>query len=174
MNKKRLAILSNGNLALQDQGMALYAGRYLASNYSFEPSVDIILNDVEGTSLINIFMQYEEVLVLDVIGVDDIPGSIYHFPMQEFRSLDTSDNSDDTGVLGCLNILESKREVLPDVNLLAIVPDAIEEGIGLSPILKHSLEAYILNIVKNIEKQGFTYEEKDEKEALDKIIESFR
>lgn len=173
MNKKRLAVLSNGNIAKKDQGMALYAGKFLESNYSFDPSVDIIFNDVEGMSLINIFMQYQEVLVLDVIGVDDTPGSIYHFPMQEFRGLDTSENSDDTGVLGCLNILESKREVLPEVNLLAIVPDAIEEGRGLSPILKHSMEAYVLNIVKTIEKQGFSYEEKAEKETIESIIERF-
>ena len=173
MNKKRLAVLSNGNIARKDQGMALYAGKYLESNYSFEPSVDIILNDVEGTSLMNIFMQYQAVLVLDVIGVDDTPGSIYHFPMQEFRNLDTSENSDDTGVLGCLNILESKREVLPDTNLLAIVPDAIEEGKGLSPTLKHSIEAYALNIVKTIEKQGFSYKEKDKKETIESVIERF-
>ncbi len=173
MNKKRLAILSNGNLAKKDQGMPLYTGKYLESNYSFEPSVDIIFNDIEGMSLINIFMQYQMVIVLDVIGVDDTPGSIYHIPMQEFRSLDTSENSDDTGVLGCLNILESKREMLPDVSLLAIVPDAMEEGIGLSPILKHSMEAYVLNIVKSIEKQGFSYEEKPEKMTIDNIVESF-
>lgn len=168
---KKLALLCNGNITKKDQGMALYAGKFVESNYSFEPSVDIILNDVEGTSLLNIFLQYDEVLVLDVIGMDDTPGSIYHFPMREFRNLDSSENSDDTGVLGCLNILENKRERLPNVNLLAIVPDAIDEGQGLSPILKHSMEAYSLNIVKNIEKQGFSYQEKDAKAPIESIIE---
>jgi hydrogenase maturation protease len=173
MNKKKLAILSNGHLDKKDQGMALYAGKFLESNYSFQPTVDIILNDVEGMSLINIFMQYESVLVLDVIGVDDTPGSIYHFPMKEFRGLDSSENSDDTGVLGCLNILESRHEVLPNVDLLAIVPDAIDEGKGLSPILKHSMEAYTLNIVKTIEKQGFSYDEKEHKEDIESILENY-
>jgi len=173
MNKKRLALLSNGKLEKKDQATALYTAKYLQSNYSFEPSIDIILNDVEGMSLTNIFMQYEAVLVLDVIGMDDTPGSIYHFPMREFRGLDSSENSDDTGVLGCLNMLESRREVLPNVDLLAIVPDDIEEGRGLSPILKHSMEAYALNIVKTIEKQGFEYEEKEEKEDIETIIKNY-
>ncbi len=173
MNKKKLAILSTGNVSHHDQGIAIYAGKYLESNYSFDPCIDIIKDDVKGMSLIDTFMQYEEIIVLDAIGVDDTPGSIYHFPMREFRNLSTDESVDDKSVLGCLNFLESKKEVLPNVSLLAIVPDNIEEGIGLSPILKHSLEAYILNIVKTVEKQGFSYEEKAEKDTLDSVIESF-
>ncbi len=173
MNKKKFAILCTGNVSHKDQGIALYAGKYLESNYSFDPSVDIIFGDVEGMSLINIFMQYEEIIVLDAIGVDDTPGSIYHFPMREFRNLSTDGSADDTSVLGCLNMLEGRREVLPDVSLLAIVPDNIDEGVGLSPILKHSIEAYVLNIVKTMEKQGIAYEENAEKQSLDSVIESF-
>lgn len=173
MNKKQLAILSIGNILNKDEGIALYASKYLELNYSFNPSVDIIHGDVEGMSLLNIFMQYEKVIVLDVIGVDDTPGSIYNFPMKEFRNLGSDESSEDMGVLECLNLLEGRREVLPDVSLLAIVPDSLDKEMGLSPILHHSMEAYVLNIVKAIEAQGFTYDEKEEKESLDSVIESF-
>ncbi|HFU74716.1 MAG TPA: hydrogenase maturation protease [Arcobacter sp.] len=171
MNK--LALLCNGKLEKMDQATALYAAKLVQSNYRFTPDIDIILNDTEGMSLMNVFMEYETVLVLDVIGLDDTPGSIYHFPMREFRGFDSSDNNDETGVLGCLNILESNHEVLPTVELLAIVPDAIETGIGLSPILKHAIEAYILNIVKTVEKQGFDYEENEETVEIATVIKNY-
>lgn len=172
MNK--LAILCTGPLSHHDQGIAHYAGKYLESNYTFTPSVDIIFCDIEGMSLLNIFMQYQDVLVLDAIGVDDTPGSIYHFPMREFRGLSSDGTLDDTNPLGCLNMLEARNERIPNTTLLAIVPDNIEAGEGLSPILKHSMEAYTLNVVKTLEKQGVTYEEKDNKLSTDDIIKSLK
>jgi len=173
MNKKQLAILSMGNILQKDEGIALYASKYLELNYSFDPSVDIIHGGVEGMSLINIFMQYKEVIVLDVIGVEDTPGSIYNFPMREFRNLGTDESADDMGVLESLNMLERRGETLPNVSLLAIVPDNMDKETGLSPILHHSMEAYILNLVKSVEAKGFSYEEKAEKETLERVIESF-
>ena len=173
MNKKRLAILSAGNILNKDEGMALYTSKYLELNYSFSPSVDIIHGGIEGLSILNILMQYEEVIVLDAIGIEDTPGSIYSFPMREFRNLGSNESSEDMGVLECLNMLERRSEMLPEVSLLAIVPDSLEQEVGLSPILQHSLEAYVLNVVKSLEGKGFTYEEKAEKETLESVIESF-
>ena len=173
MNEKNIALLCTGRLSHHDQGISFYVGKYIESNYSFTPSIDIINADVEGMSLLNIFMEYEEVIILDAIGVDDTPGSIYHFPAREFRNLSSDGNMDDTNPLGCLNILEARGELLPVVSLLAIVPDNIDAGVGLSPILKHSVEAYALNIVKTVEKQGVSYEVHDKKRTIDEIISSF-
>jgi hydrogenase maturation protease len=173
MNKKPLAILSLGNILQKDEGMPLYTSKYIESNYSFNPSIDIIHGSIEGLSLINIMMQYKEIIVLDVIGVADTPGSIYSFPMPEFRKLGSNESSEDMGVLESLNMLERRGEILPEVTLLAIVPDSLDKGIGLSPILHHSVEAYALNIVKTIEGKGFTYVEHGEKVALETVVESF-
>ena len=173
MNKKQLAILSVGNILQKDEGIALYTSKYLESNYSFNPSVDIIHGGVESMSLLDTFMQYEKIIVLDVIGIDDTPGSIYNFPMKEFRNLGTNESADEMNVLECLNMLEGRGELLPEVSLLAIVPDSTDKEMGLSPILHHSFEAYTLNLVKTIEGKGFNYEEKDEKQTLDSVIESF-
>lgn len=173
MNKKQFAILSIGNILHKDEGIALYTSKYLESNYSFHPSVDIIHGGVEGMSLLNIFMQYEEVLVLDAIGIEDDPGSLYDFPMPQFRSFSTDGSANETGVLECLNLLEGRGESLPRVSLLAIVPGSMDKEIGLSPALHHSFEAYLLMIVKTLEKKGFTSEAKADKQTLDSVIESF-
>lgn len=157
----------------KDEGIAFYASKYLESNYSFHPSVDIIHGGVEGMSLLDLFMMYKEVLVLDVIGIEDDAGSLYNFPMSKFRALGTDESADDMGVLECLNMLEHRRETLPEVSLLAIVPDSLDKEIGLSPALHHSFEAYLLMIVKTLEGKGITCEEKDEKQTLDSVIESF-
>lgn len=173
MNKKQLAILSIGNILHKDEGITLYASKYLESNYSFSPSIDIIHNDVKGSSLLNIFMEYEEVIVLDVIGLEDVPGSMYQFPMATFRGFSTDEDDNEMSVLGCLNLIESKGNTLPKVSLLAIIPDVIEPKIGLSDSLFKPFEAYILMIVKSLEDKGISCEAKSEKQTLENVIASF-
>ena len=173
MNKKQIAILSVGNILHKDEGTALYASKYLESNYSLHPSVDIIHGGVEGMSLLNIFMDYEEVVVLDVIGIEDAPGSMYQFPMSTFRSFSTDEDDDEMGVLGCLNLIERKGVTLPKVSLLAIIPDTIEPKVGLSDSLLKPFEAYILMIVKSLKDKGFSCEAKPEKQTLESVIASF-
>ena len=172
MNKKQFAILSTGNILHQDEGIALYASKYLELNYSFSPSIDIIHSDKE-MSLLNIFMEYEEILVLDVIGIEEAPGSMYQFPMSTFRTFSTDEDDDEMGVLGCLNLIERKKNTLPRVNLFAIIPDVIEPNIGLSGSLLKPFEAYVLMIVKSLKDKGFTCEAKTEKQTLESVIASF-
>ena len=172
MNKKQIAILSIGNILHKDEGIALYASKYLESNYSFHPSVDII-QGVQGMSLLNIFMEYEEVIVLDVVGMEDAPGSMYQFPMSTFRGFSTDEDDDEMGVLGCLNLIEGKGNTLPKVTLLAIIPDTIEAKIGLSDSLIKPFEAYVSMIVKSLEDKGFSSEAKPEKQTLESVIASF-
>ncbi|MDQ7061163.1 MAG: hypothetical protein Q9M43_08455 [Sulfurimonas sp.] len=71
--------------------------------HTLPSNVDIIHGGVEGMSLLNIFMEYEEIIVLDVVGMEDAPGSMFQFPMDTFRSFSTDEDDDEMGVLGCLN-----------------------------------------------------------------------
>lgn len=173
MNKKQIAILSAGNILHKDEGIALFASKYLESNYSLHPDVEIIHGGVEGKSLLNIFMEYEEVVVLDVIGIEEAPGSMYQFPMATFRGFTTDETEDEKSVLGCLNIIEHKGNTLPKVSLFAIVPDSIKLEVGLTPSLFKPFEAYILMITKALEEKGFPCEEKADKETLESVIASF-
>lgn len=173
MNKKQLAILSVGNILHKDEGITLYASKYLESNYSLHPGVDIIHGGVEGMSLLDVFTEYEEIIVLDVIGIEDTPGSMYQFPMSTFRGFSTDEEDDEKSVLGCLNIIEHRGDTLPKVSLLAIIPDTIKPQIGLSPSLFKPFEAYILMIVKALKDKGFPCEAKAEKQTLESVIESF-
>ena len=173
MNKKQFAILSIGNILHKDEGIASYASKYLESNYSLHPKVDIIHCGAKSMSLLNIFMEYEEIIVLDVIGIDDVAGSIYQFPMSTFRTFSTDEDDNEMSVLGCLNLIENQGNVLPKVSLFAIIPDSIEAKIGLSDSLFKPFEAYILMIVKSLNDKGFTCEAKVEKQTIESVIASF-
>ena len=41
MNAK-VALIGSGNAFFMDEGIGLYAGKYLKENYTFEPELDII------------------------------------------------------------------------------------------------------------------------------------
>ncbi|MDA7818106.1 hydrogenase maturation protease [Sulfurimonas sp.] len=173
MNKKQLAILSVGNVLHKDEGIALYASKYLESNYSFHPGVDIIHGGVEKMSLVNIFMEYQEVIVLDVIGIEDTPGSIYQFPMSTFRGFSTDEDDNEKSVLGCLNLIEKQGNTLPKVSLFAIIPDTIEPKVGLSDSILKPFDAYILMITKALEDKGFNCIAKTEKQTIESVVASF-
>lgn len=173
MNKKQIALLSIGKISNKDEGIALYASKYLELNYSFQPKVDIIHGSIKGMSLLDIFKEYQEVVVLDVIAIEDTPGTMYQFPMETFRSFSTDADDDETGVLGSLNILERQGETLPKVTLLAIIPQSSALEKGLSNSLLKPFDAYILMIIKFLEDKGIRCEETAEKQTLENIIAGF-
>lgn len=172
---KKLALLGVGNILEKDDGIAVYATRYLEKNFSFEPEIEIINGGVEGINLLNLFMQYDHIIILDAIEIDDTPGSIYHIPAEELTGYGlNSGGAHEIGVLQCFDILELMGKELPKSSILGIVPQEIDVFIGLSRVLQERFDTYIqtlLNILNNLEitavKHAMTF-------SLEEIIEEFK
>jgi len=173
---KKLAVLGVGNVLEYDDAVAVYATKYLEKNYTFVPNIDIINGGVEGINLLNLFMEYENIIILDAIEIDDEAGSIYHIPSSELTGYGlNSGGAHEIGVLQCLDILELMGKDLPNSSVLGIVPKKIDVEIGLSDIMYDKFEVYIntlLNIIKKYYKIE-VYKNKDEF-SLKEVIESFR
>jgi len=173
MNK--LAILGVGNILEKDDGIAIYATKYLESNYSFEPNIDIINGGVEGINLLNIFMQYKHIIILDAIEIDDEAGSIYHIPSNELTGYGlNSGGAHEIGVLQCFDILELMDKEIPKSSVLGIVPKIIDIEIGLSDEISKKFDIYIETLLNILEKEGITTQKKSSTFTLSDIIEEFR
>ena len=172
---EKIAILGVGNILELDDGVAIYATKYLEKNYSFEPSIDIINGGVEGINLLNLFMEYDYILILDAIEIDDEAGSIYHIPSNELTGYGlNSGGAHEIGVLQCFDILELMGKELPESSVLGIVPAKIDVKIGVTKSIYERFPAYIETLLKIIEKKAIKVEKKSSICTLDEIIEEFK
>ena len=174
MNENNFAILGVGNILEMDDGVAVYATRYLQSNYTFTPSIEIINGGVEGINLLNVFMQYKHILILDTIDIEDSPGSIYHIPAEELTGYGlNSGGAHEIGVIQCLDMLELMGRELPRSSILGIIPDEIDICIGLSTVLHERFDDYIKSVLGILEKNGIIVTQKEPITPLKSIIENF-
>jgi hydrogenase maturation protease len=172
---KSIAILGVGNILEKDDGIAIYASSYLETNYTFSPTIDIINGGVEGINLLNLFMEYDYILILDAIEIDDIAGSIYHIPSEELTGYGlNSGGAHEIGVIQCFDILELMGKPLPESSVLGIIPDTIDVEIGLSERMKEKFDTYIETLLKIIKELQIEVVKKSEGSSLEDIIEGFR
>lgn len=172
---KDLALLGVGNILELDDGVAIYATKYLELNYSFSPSLDIVNGGVEGINLLNMFMEYKQIIILDAIEIDDEAGSIYHIPSDKLTGYGlNSGGAHEIGVLQCFDILELMGKELPKSSVIGIIPEIIDVKIALSTTLEKKFLTYIDTIVKIVENEGVEVLKNKNIISLEEIIEEYK
>lgn len=173
---KKFAVLGVGNILEFDDGIAIYATKYLEQNYIFSPRIEIINGGVEGINLLNLFMEYEYILILDAIEIDDKPGSIYHIPSDKLTGYGlNSGGAHEIGVLQCFDILELMGKELPQSSVFGIVPQKIDVAIDLSDTIKEKFPIYIEKLIEMLTTKFNINATKNTTEIrLDDIIEEFK
>ena len=170
-----LAILGVGNILEKDDGIAVYATKYLEKNYAFEPNIDIVNGGVEGINLLNMFMEYKNIIILDAIEIDDEPGSIYHIPSHELTGYGlNSGGAHEIGVLQCFDILELMDKEVPKSSVLGIIPAIIDVEIALSNLLSKKFDTYIGTLLNILKEEGIKVKKNSSIITLDNIIEEFK
>ncbi len=172
---KDLAILGVGNILEKDDGIAIYATKYLEKNYQFKPSIDIVNGGVEGINLLNMFMEYRHIIILDAVEIEDEAGSIYHIPSHELTGYGlNSGGAHEIGVLQCFDILELMGKETPKSSVLGIVPKIIDVEIGLSNLIVKKFDIYIKTLLAILEKEGISIQQNSSTISLSHIIEEFK
>ncbi len=168
----KFALIGIGNILQKDDGIALFATKYLEVNYTFSPELDIIHGGVEGMNLLNFFLEYEELLFLDTVCITDKAGTIYHIPTQELSSSSlTHKGAHEVGFLECLDMLELMDEKIPDSSVLGIVPDSLSLEVGLSESLLETFDTYVQSVLKVVKEKGYEFTLIGEPKSLENIME---
>ncbi len=169
-----MVILGIGNVLQKDDGIGVYATTYLYKNYTFSPSIKIINGGVEGINLLDIFIENDEIIILDTISIEDKPSTIYNIPSHELGGYGlNSGSAHEIGVLQCLDMLDLQDLPRPKSNIIAIIPSDITFEFNLSPTLKESFDDYIKVILADLKKRDIEFE-KSSNITLDQIINSFK
>jgi len=85
MDKNFITILGIGNILLQDEGFGVHFVRWISERYSATDEIKIIDGGTLGYALLDIVSGCRNLIVIDVLKVDDAPGSLYRFNQQEME-----------------------------------------------------------------------------------------
>lgn len=166
-------VIGVGNILLKDEGVGVYAAKYIDENFLFSPSIDVMDGGTIGYKLINYFQGYSKVFILDTISADK-PGSIFSMPSKALMGMGHyRRTAHEVEVIEMLEIC-SLTETMAEVNVIGIVPEDIKNvGIGLTDKLKSHFDAFVGTAINELKKAGFKAERKKNKRSLDVIIRSY-
>ncbi|MCG3716134.1 hydrogenase maturation protease, partial [Aliarcobacter butzleri] len=75
---KKNIIVGVGNMLFKDEGIGIYASEYIRQNYEFDDeNLEIIDGGTLGFKLMAYFQEYDNVIILDTVSIEDTAGSIY-------------------------------------------------------------------------------------------------
>ncbi len=157
-------VVGVGNILFKDEGVGIYAAKYLAANYEFEGNIEIIEGGTLGFKLMSYFQEYDNVIILDTVSIEDNAGEIFRLPsdvllgMGQYRK--TAHEVEIVEMLEIVSVLEKHATV----TILGIIPEDIQSvEIGLTKTIEDRFEEFILNVVKECEAIGLKSKRKDNK-----------
>ncbi|MBD3824058.1 MAG: HyaD/HybD family hydrogenase maturation endopeptidase [Epsilonproteobacteria bacterium] len=170
----KVAIVGAGTIIFQDEGIGVYASKYLNENYDFKGDVTLVDGGVLGFQLMTYYQDYDKVLILDTITMNDEVGSIYNLPATELLGLGSyKQTAHEVEIVEMLEIC-SLLEKMAEVNIIGIVPEDIASvNIGLTQTLQQRFDAFINTALGELQRGGVEFSKKERYTPLSHIIESY-
>ncbi|MDX9742565.1 MAG: HyaD/HybD family hydrogenase maturation endopeptidase [Arcobacteraceae bacterium] len=172
---QKIAIIGAGTVIYQDEGVGVYGARYIEENYDFTNfDVTIVDGGVLGFQLMTYYQEYDKVIILDTITMDDSVGSVYNLPSEELLGLGSyKQPAHEVEIVEMLEIC-SLLEKMAEVNIIGIVPKDIETVVvGLTPEMKENFPLFVKSALDELAKVGINPTKKEDEISLEAIIESY-
>jgi len=169
-------VVGAGNVLFHDEGVGIFAQRFLDENYNFSGDVTIVDGGVLGFQLMTYYQDYDRVLILDTITMhNDEAGSIYAIPAQELLGLGSyKQNAHEVEIVEMLEIC-SLLDKMADVTIVGIVPqDIIDVKTDLTPRIRANFDNFIKTAIGELEKMGIEVSQKADTKTLDEIIDMYQ
>ncbi len=158
-------VVGVGNVLFKDEGVGIYASKFLQQNYEFNDNLEIIDGGTLGFKLMTYFQEYDNVIILDTVSVEDEAGSIYRLPsevllgMGQYRK--TAHEVEIVEMLEICSVLDKHAKV----TILGIIPEDIEAvEIGLTSTLEDKFDDFISQALEEIENIGVKVKKVDNKD----------
>lgn len=157
-------VVGVGNLLFKDEGIGIYAAKYIEENYTFEPEIEIIDGGTLGFKLMSYFQEYDNVIILDTVSIEDKAGEIFRLPSDVLLGLGnyrkTAHEVEIVEMLEICSVLDKHAAV----TIMGIIPEDIEKvEIGLTQTIENRFEEYIAHVIKEIESIGCAATKKNDK-----------
>jgi len=148
-------VVGVGNVLFKDEGVGIYASKFLEQNYEFDTDLEIIEGGTLGFKLMAYFQEYDNVIILDTVSIEDKAGEIFRLPSDVLLGLGqyrkTAHEVEIVEMLEICSVLDKHAEV----TILGIIPeDIVSVEIGLTKTIEERFEEFTLQAIKEIESIG--------------------
>jgi len=136
--------------------------------------VTIVDGGVLGFGLMPYYQEYDRVLILDTITMQDEIGSIYNLPSDELLGLGSyKQTAREVEIIEMLEIC-SLLEKMAQTNIIGIVPFDIQTvKVGLSEVMQSRFESFVGAALEELKRSGIQYSKKESSVALKTILDSY-
>jgi hydrogenase maturation protease len=167
----KVALVGAGTIIFQDEGIGVYAADYIAKNYTFQDEITIVDGGTLGFILMTYYQEYDKVVILDTITMNDEVGSVYNLPAEELLGLGSyKQTAHEVEIVEMLEIC-SFLDKMADVNLIGIVPkDILQVNIGLTDAMKERFATFIAAALDELAKVGIRFKKNEKEIGLESII----
>ena len=172
---KEIALIGSGNAFFKDEGMGLYAAKYIKENFDFRPKIEIIDGGTLGFKLMPLLQEYDEVIIINTASDENAKvGRITVKTTEEFlNGTLIKKTANEVEIAEMLQIC-SLTEAMAETTVISIVPDdIIAVEVGLSKGLREAWDSYIQIVLDKIELLGVEVKEKQQQVYLDDILNIF-
>ncbi|RXJ82037.1 HyaD/HybD family hydrogenase maturation endopeptidase [Arcobacter sp. F2176] len=166
----RNIVIGVGNLLFKDEGVGILAAKYLDENYKFEGDIEIIDGGTLGFKLMTYFQEYDNVIILDTVSIEDKVGDIYRLPSDVLLGLGqyrkTAHEVEIVEMLEICSVLDKHAEV----TIIGIIPeDIVSVQIGLTKTIEDKFIGLINQALTDIENLGIKVEKNEEQKSISQI-----
>ena len=170
----KIAIIGAGTVIYQDEGVGVYGAKFIEENYDFDGDVTMVDGGVLGFQLMTYYQEYDKVIILDTITMDDKVGSIYNLPSEELLGLGSyKQTAHEVEIIEMLEIC-SLLERMAEVNIIGIVPKNIETVVvGLTDEMKNNFALFVQSALDELQKTGITATKRTNTISLETIIDNY-
>lgn len=166
-------LIGVGNVLFKDEGVGIYAAEYLRQNYTFDDTLEILDGGTLGFKLMAYFQEYENVIILDTVSVEDSPGSVYRLPSDALLGLGSyRKTAHEVEIVEMLEIC-SLLERMANVVVIGVVPHDIESvENALSDQLYSAMDVFTKTALDELTSLGVSYRKTDAV-AVEDIVNHF-
>mgnify|MGYP002640281264 FL=1 len=173
--QKKIALIGSGNAFFKDEGIGLYAAKYLKENYVFTPEVEIVDGGTLGFKLMPLLLEFDEVVIINTASDEGAKvGSISVKTTDEF--LDATlikKTANEVEIVEMLQIC-ALSENMAETTLISVVPkDVVSVEVGLSLELRNSWDAYVHAAIEKLKSLRVEVEKKEKETTLEQILDIF-
>lgn len=154
-----VTVLGIGNILMGDEGFGIHFTRWLAQRYRTNDDVHIIDGGTLGYALLDIICSCDHLIIVDVLKVQDTPGSIYRFNKEEMElHLPPPTTAHEVTFPDVLFKAELMDEA-PETTFLCIVPQEYKDlRMGMTPFLYDKFEDMEKFLMAELEKLNISLE----------------
>jgi len=153
---EKIGILGVGNLLLGDEGFGVHVIERLQREYCFPPSVELLDGGTAGIMLAPFIEDKDVLFVLDVVNLDDQPGSIHQFNNDDVSSgnIQTRMSPHQVGLLEILDLCRLRGKDPARVEMITVVPEDLSTKIGLSPQLAVAVDEVVAVLLEKLKQMS--------------------